>query len=37
MMFILEHNTNILGSLKSTRGKDFGNFQKALQASFEDI
>ena len=34
MLFILEHNTSIMGSLKSIIGKNFGNIPKAFWATF---
>ena len=35
MLFILEHNTSIKGSMKSIIGKNFGKFPKAHWANFE--
>ena len=37
MLFILEHNTSIMGSMKSIIGKMFGKFPKAHWGSFEHI
>ena len=37
ILFMLEHGTNIIISLKITIGKDSGKFQKAFQASFENV
>ena len=37
ILFMLEHDTNIIISLKITIGKDSGKFQKAYQASFENV
>ena len=34
MLFILEHNTSIMGSMKSIIGKQFGKFPKAFWTSF---
>ena len=37
MLFILKHNTSIMGSMKSIIGKNFGNIPKAFWAIFELI
>ena len=37
MLFILEHNTSIMESLKSIIGKNFGNIPKAFVQFFEHI
>ena len=34
MLFILEHNTSIMGSMNSIIGKNCGKFQKAFFAKF---
>ena len=34
VLFILEHNTSIMGSMKSIIGKTFGKFSKAYWANF---
>ena len=34
MLFILEHNTSIMGSMKSIIGNNFGNFLKAFWTNF---
>ena len=34
MLFILKHNTSIMGSMKSIIGKNFENIPKALWAIF---
>ena len=34
VLFILEHNTSIMGSMKSIIGKTFGKFPKAFWVNF---
>ena len=34
MLFILEHNTSIMGNMNSLIGRNFGKFQKAIWANF---
>ena len=37
MLFVLEHNTSIMGSMKSIMSKSFGKFFKAFWTNFEHL